>query len=303
MIRTILVPLDGSRFAESAIPVALGLARRAKASLKLVMAHEPAMAFAPAAGLPTWTHTEDPELRAREFEYLADTAAALDLPSGEITFELLEGEPGPALVEKLMLDPPDMVVMATHGRGAFSRFWLGSVADHVIRNVSVPVLLLRPIGGITGTISELGCRCVIVPVDLSPESEAALEPVKALARLYGSHLTLVHVVDSDVRRTYPYPVADPNSLEASRIEAQERLDGLAGALRAEGFGVNTRVLVGAGVAAQLLDLLDHGRYDLIALATHGATGLQRAMLGSVADKVIRGAEKPVLVVRPARAGT
>jgi nucleotide-binding universal stress UspA family protein len=145
VIRSILVPLDGSRFSEVALPVATRLARSAGARLRLVMVHEPAMALVPAADVPVPYLPDDAELRAKEQTYLADLATRLG-PVGPAlaSSKVVDGMAGPALAEAIMLEPPDLVVMATHGRGPLSRFWLGSVADHVVRHVSVPVLLLRP---------------------------------------------------------------------------------------------------------------------------------------------------------------
>jgi nucleotide-binding universal stress UspA family protein len=139
-----------------------------------------------------------------------------------------------------------------------------------------------------------------VALDLSTASEAILEPVKALARLNHGQLTLVNVVQpTGLMLSYPGPAyGDPARLESQRAEAQEYLDGLAERLRSEGLSVAKRVVAGAGIATQLLELLQKGPFDLMALTTSGAGGLQRAIVGSVADKVVRGAEKPVLVLRP-----
>jgi len=295
MIRSILVPLDGSRFSESALPVALDLARKAHASVRLVMVHEPILAMVPA-----WSEKEDPEERAHELEYLAGLSAGVDLLGTAPTYEVIVGEARTALMKTAEQTRSDLIVMATHGRGAFSRFWLGSVADHVMRHATVPVLLIRPLNGVGRTTNGCAYRNILVALDLSTASEAILEPAKALARLNQGQLTLVNVVQpAGLMLGYPVPAyGDPARLEAQRAEAQEYLDGVAARLRTEGLSVATRVVVGAGIATQLLELFQKGHFDLMALTTAGAAGLQRAIVGSVADKVVRGAEKPVLVLRP-----
>jgi nucleotide-binding universal stress UspA family protein len=295
MIRSILMPLDGSRFSEMALPVALDLARKAHASLRLVMVHEPILAMVPA-----WSEKEDPEEHAHELEYLAGLIAGVDLHGAASTYEVIVGDARTALMETAEQTHSDLIVMATHGRGAFSRFWLGSVADHVMRHATVPVLLIRPLTGVGRTTNGCGYRNILVALDLSKASEAILEPVKAFARLNQGQLTLVNVVEpAGPMRSYPMPaLGDPGRLEAQRTDAREHLDRLASQLRTEGLSVATRVVVGAGIATQLLDLLQKGHFDLMALTTSGAGGLQRALVGSVADKVVRGAEKPVLVLRP-----
>lgn len=300
MIRSILVPLDGSRFSESALPLALELAGRAHASVHLVMVHEPHVALVPADEHQVWSGLQDPEQRPNELEYLAGLAAKVDPHGTAPRYELVEGDVRAALIEAAEQTSADLIVMATHGRGAFSRFWLGSVADHVVRHAAAPVMLIRPLIGVGRSATGCAFRNILVALDLSQASEAILKPVKAIAHLNQGQLTLVNVVEpAGPMLSYPMPVyGDPGRLESQRTEAQERLDRLAGRLRTEGLSVATRVLVGAGVATQLLELLQKGHFDLMALTTSGAGGLQRALVGSVADKVIRGAEKPVLVVRP-----
>jgi nucleotide-binding universal stress UspA family protein len=300
VIRSVLVPLDGSHFAESALPVALDLARKARASLRLVMAHDPAMALVTSDAPGAWTGLDEPDLREQEREYLAGLAGDIRIHGETIEYELIDGRPGPALAEKITLAAPDLVVMASHGRGSFSRFWLGSVTDYVVRHVPVPVLLLRPLNGVGRASAGFGCRNILVALDLSKESESILKPVKALARLSQGRLTLTYVVEPAGHMLSPSlrSASDPARLESERLEAQERLEAVATGLRSEGFDVATRVIVGSGVAAELLDLFQKGHFDLMALTTHGTGGLQRAILGSVADKVLRGAEKPVLMIRP-----
>jgi nucleotide-binding universal stress UspA family protein len=138
-LQSLMVPLDGSRFAEAALPIAALLAGRAGAKVRLALVHVPATPpGADAAGV-------DVTVQERERGYLAGTASRLD-PAGVVVPELLllEGQPGSALAAELEHRPVDLVVMATHGRGAVSRLWLGSVADYLIRHLHLPVLLVRP---------------------------------------------------------------------------------------------------------------------------------------------------------------
>jgi nucleotide-binding universal stress UspA family protein len=135
MIRIVAVPLDGSRFAESALPVALGLAHAAGAAVQLIGVHEPQLPVVPLGDVPVLTGADDPELRAQQQEYLASTSRQSGLGNNRVDFELIDGIAGPALAQWIDERAPDLVVMSTHGRGPRSRFWLGSVADHVIRHV------------------------------------------------------------------------------------------------------------------------------------------------------------------------
>jgi nucleotide-binding universal stress UspA family protein len=297
----ILVPLDGTRFAEAAVPVAVSLARNTHGVVRLMMAHMPESVLVGVGEMPIWSLPERPDHRLEELAYLADTAARFGPVRDPLTAELIEGEPGPALAEHIAAGPPDLIVMAAHGRGPFSRLWMGSVSDYLVRHVSVPILLVHPTEELK---ADCTCRRILVPLDLSEESGEVLEPARALARIFEAHLTLVHVLEPAfhtmaIAPGMPLPVpVDGQLMALDRELAQKRLDREADELRSEGFRVATRVEVGATVASALLELLDTEHYDVVAITTHGRGGWRRAMLGSVADKVIRNSAKPVLVLRP-----
>jgi nucleotide-binding universal stress UspA family protein len=304
MVRSVVVPLDGSRFSEAALPVAARLARSAGARLTLVMVHEPTMAFVPAADIPAPVPPDDAELRAHEREYLVDTARHLGrIGPHEVSHELLDGIAATALVDAIDRERPDLVVMSTHGRGPLSRFWLGSVADHLIRHVTVPILLLRPRDGDVVPPELPKVRTVLVALDLSAAAEGIFGPLISFARVTQAHVTLLHVIEPVLgisNAVPPYPVAVPHDLlERTRADAQKRLDRLADRLRDSGVGVATRVVVGMGVAGTVLRQAAEGGFDCVAMTTHGAGGVARMLMGSVADKVIRGTDRPVLIYRAA----
>ena len=116
-----------------------------------------------------------------------------------------------------------------------------------------------------------------------------------------SWVGLVHVVPPsvDLRLAAVSGSTDPSQVEEARALAERDLAGVAARLRQRGVRVKTRVEVGASVAGVLTELVNTGPHDMIAVTTHARGGLQRVILGSVADKVIRGSDKPVLVVHPA----
>jgi nucleotide-binding universal stress UspA family protein len=294
-IRVVMVPLDGSAFAEAALSLGATLARRAGATLRLVLVHGTVGATGGEAA------AAQVALQDSEREYLRATASRLD-PGGALVPEvdLLEGAPGPALAAAAASLKADLVVMATHGRGAVGRVWLGSVADYLLRHLHIPVLLVRP--GETPTVYA-GTRLqrILVPLDTSSTSEEILETVLALADP-GATITLAHIVEpvlGTAEPTLPFPMPmDPKLLGDLRAMAQARLDQVAEGLRARGVTVNTRVLTGVGPANVLLEETASRQYDLIAMTTHGQGGLRRLLLGSVTDKVVRGGNCPVLVLRP-----
>ncbi|HEV8357603.1 MAG TPA: universal stress protein [Gemmatimonadales bacterium] len=306
MFRTILVPLDGSRFAEAALPLATALAKSARGRLHLLLAHQPVAAMVGMGDVVVASDGLDEELRQRELNYLAEVSGRLgQIGGGSVAFSVVDGPAGRMVLEEAAGLGANLIVIATHGRGAIGRLWLGSVADHVVRHATVPVLLVHP-DRPGGTWLERPIRGVLVPLDLSAEAEGIVPTVATLVAVTQAHVTLLHVVEPfyyTVDPALPYPVPqDATITELRCAEAQRRLDRTADRLRERGVAVSTRVTVGASGAAGILDLLERKPFDLVAMTTHGAGGIKRLLLGSVADKVIRGAAKPVLVLRPGAAG-
>ena len=208
----ILIPLDGSQFAEAALPYAIHLARSTQARLHLIMVHEPVPALVGMGETPPLIDFDE-RSRDREKDYLASLSGDLlhgGLPMVE--FRELEGAPGPALCEEADRVDADLVLMATHGRGAMGRLWLGSVADYMVRHLSVPILLVHP--DRLEALQEPKLHSILVSLDLSKESETILEPVVQLAQLTGGHVTLVHVIEPVIGAvTLGLPFAAPLPVE------------------------------------------------------------------------------------------
>jgi nucleotide-binding universal stress UspA family protein len=303
MIRRIMVPLDGSQFGEQALLLAAALARQAGAALEVVHKHVPPYPLPPDSVL-----AREPGLgsqgRRQESAYLEEVVQRLRGEGlAEVSSALLDGPVVEALAEHAAKSGADLVVMTTHGRGPLLRFWLGSVADALIRKLPLPVILVHPHDeseeGEPAAAEPLPRR-LLVPLDGSPHAERILGPAAELARLSGAELTLCRVVP-------PIPVlghdligyaaggTDVPLTETLRRDAAAYLDGLAGRLRAQGLRVHTRTLVDPYPASAVLGEAEG--CDGIALETHGRGGLSRWLLGSVADKVVRGAHVPVLVHR------
>ncbi len=302
MFNLIVTPVDGSRFAEAALPMAAWLAARARGRLELVMVHQPVAAMVGMGELAFPPEGLEDDLRVKERSYLEEMSAALgQVGDGPVRFIDEDGPAGEVVCEAVSRLGADLVVMATHGRGAIGRLWLGSVADYVVRHLEIPILLVHPDRDRSRPRYQ-AMRGILVALDLSTRSEAILDPVVALAQVTQAHITLIHTVEpfySVVEPGLLYPVAADVALaELRTAEAQRSLDVTADRLRTRGVGVSTRVVPGANAASGILDALAEARYDLVALTTHGAGGARRLLLGSVADKVIRGAAKPVLVLRP-----
>jgi nucleotide-binding universal stress UspA family protein len=310
MYRSILVPLDGSAFGEHALPLALSIARRAGAEVQLLHVHSPLVSIYPEGAFAVDTQL-DHELKRRQQTYLEGVAQRLKgLADLRVHPVVLEGAIAPTIRATAESTGAGLVVMTTHGRGALARVWLGSVADHLIRDLPMPLLLVRPGESAAEFTPEPVLKHLLLPLDGSPLAEQMLEPAVALGSLMDATYTLLRVIRpvipgpeapdyAGVRLWAEHLIAQMAKLEAeARKEAEAYLEAVAGRLRARSLRVQTRVAVEDQPAAAILHEAVPPAADAVALATHGRRGLARLFLGSAADKVIRGASVPVLVHRP-----
>lgn len=299
MYRTLVVPLDGSTFAEQALPLAMTIARRAGSRLELVRVHTRGGSGGQEA-VPEALHEQELQ-EARDYLHALQErlAAATGLRPA---IRVLEGLAVETLYEHMLAHKANLAVMTTHGRGPLSRFWLGSVADQLVRRLPIPVVLVRSTETALDPGQETVLRHMLVALDGSQRAEAILPPVVELAQLLGVAVTLVRVVEPPATLGLDpvgFPISMPNPAVLDEVSAGARsyLEQVAGRLRGQGLNVQIRVTVQQSAAAGILDEAHSQGCDLIGLETHGRQGFSRLFLGSVADKVIRGASGAVLVHR------
>jgi nucleotide-binding universal stress UspA family protein len=300
MYRAILVPLDGSAFGEQALPVALSIARRAGATVRLAHVHVAERSpFVDRLALPG--DAVDLQARAAERAYLDRhaqwVAASQDIP---IDVVLLDGPVAAALGDHAQAAGVDLIVMSTHGRGALGRVWLGSVAAALVRQAPAPILLVRPQKALTGPAHEPVFRHMLVPLDGSPLAEQALEPAITLGTLFQARYTLLQALDPLIaEHTHPpYAVGlDRGLLADVKENATAYLECVAARLRAQSLYVETSLVVGPPALA-IREYARAHAVDLIAMATHGHRGVSRLLLGSVTDAVVHTADVPVLLEWP-----
>ena len=310
-VTTILVPLDGSRAGECALPVAAAVARAHGARVR------PVHVIVPAADDPSGSVGGDQAQTA-----IADLRADAQRYLGDVRDRFSEQLPSPIeddVVASLGIRSPfgeaaavagalgrladrrraNLLVMATHGRGGVSRAWLGSVADTLIRQSRVPLLLLRPPSGEHAPTGVF--RRILVPLDGSPEAEEVLPLALALAAPDGAQLVLLRVAAPRRRLAPSPPLGSPNAaLLAREVDgARAYLSRVARGLGRPGLAADIEVKVDDHVSASVLRAADELRADLVAMTTHGRGGARRLALGSVADKIVRAASCPVLLHRPA----
>lgn len=288
MTREILVPLDGSPLSEHALPLATALVRSLDARLVLVHAER-----ADSKG-----SEHPPDLAA-----IAERIGRSGIAVATATRPVLDPErTGVAILSAATDHDADLIVMATHGYGGLGRWLYGSVADQLVRQATVPIMLVSPL--LAAAWPEDRPPRVLVPLDGSERSEAILGPVGALVKPLGGQLILLHVSENiDYLNEHPdycevcrAARAAGTELDIEPVRARHYLDGVADRLRTDGFTVTTQVETG-GAASTIIKVADQQQADLIAMATHGRSGLRQVIMGSVATDTVRRAGVPLLLVR------
>lgn len=310
MYRSVLVPLDGSAFGEHALPLALSIARRGGATLHVTHVHVPPAPIN-IEGVAFPDPSVEREVREKGRAYLEGVVGRLQAAAKvPISTDLLDGIVPEAVHEHAVAVKADLVVLTTHGRGPLSRFWLGSVADQLIRRLPMPMVLVRPQGAAPDFARDVAFHRVLIPLDGSPFAEQILPPATALGTLMKAEHMLVRVVPPLLPGDYELGEVPMVGLPGSRLtqlrgiqekaqeEATAYLEGVAARLCTQGISMQTRVVCHDSPASAILDAAGQVGADVLALATHGRGGLARLLLGSVADKILRGATTPVLLYRP-----
>jgi nucleotide-binding universal stress UspA family protein len=295
MYNRILVPLDGSKVAEQALPYARYLAGKLKIRVDLLRSVD-------LVGITSSIKTEKAlDLDAfisdsvrRSETYLESISKTF--PGVAVGRTVSKGKPEEVVIEKASGDGETLIAMATHGRSGINRWLLGSVAEKVLRGTTNPLLLVRATehGKSDG---ENTIKRVIVPLDGSTLAEKVLPHVIALAKEMACKTVLLRAYNlSEVMSTFEGYTPDWNALER---EAMSYLDGKVQELKSQGLGeVSSRALT-KKPAQEIIDVATEEPNSLIAMCTHGRSGVKRWVLGSVTEKVVRHSNSPVLVI-PAR---
>lgn len=302
MFRKLLVPLDRSSLAEQAIGHAASIARESGASIDLVLVHEP-FPFAGYADLP-WDDDTSAEQKYLE-------AVAGELESGahvSATCTVLRGAPAEMIIRRAREANADLIVMTSHGRTGFSRTWLGSVADAVMRKSAIPVLMLRPDHETQSRRAvERSVKKVLVPLDGSALATSVLPAAADFARASHASISLLRIVPivpivMAYEPTLPVTtlpvVPDEAATQQLLDHAAVETESAAQRLHQEtGVAVEAHAVVAPQAARAIVDQAEALDADVIAMSTHGR-GASRLVLGSVADKVLRSGRVPVLLYRP-----
>jgi nucleotide-binding universal stress UspA family protein len=301
LIREILFPTDFSEAAQHAGRYATLLGRKLGAALHVI--HVP---FVPLPAMPsdlTGLAEAYAAGRRRTEAQLKGLIQAEDWRGLRVRTTVTMG-----LIEDEILKAAqgaDLCVMGTHGRTGIARVMLGSVTEKVVRTSPCPVLTVKhpevrvelPWGGVLVGRRKLAetprVQRILIPLDGSALAESVLPAVRELARPLGATLTLLRVIPP-----YVSPRVSPEEKVSAkdRAEVEAYLRTTQEALQEAGMSLETVVRVG-DPAQEILDYAEVGEIDVIALATHGRSGLDRWLLGSVAEKVLRASALPVLLYR------
>ncbi len=320
MFERILVPLDGSERAERALPVAAQLAHVSGGSVILLR-------VAAGTALAIWAMRETPELiketiesaKARAADYLARVAASPELAGLTVQTQVQSGVPAQCILSAAQEHLADLIILGSHGETGFKRWLLGSVAQQVTRHSPVPVLVLHERGSVPTHLSSEDQQPIriLVALDGSSLAEVALMPAAYLSAALSApargalHLALVvplpELAISSQRGDLPAMRDEAKRQAMAYLEAvMHRLD--QGELASLDLQITASVAIQPDVAETLISMAETGAHlegsepaggsYVLALATHGRSGVNRWMMGSVAERILGATILPLLIIRP-----
>ena len=290
MFDSILVPTDGSEHAARAAEHGAALASAFSASLHVLAVIDTRTAGGPFSDGDLEDEILD-RMTADAEETITAITDAVDVP-GDIQTTIRNGNPVDEICTYRDDNDVDLIAMGTHGRTGIGRYVAGSVTESVVRRADVPVFTVRATEQSRDTSSY---DDILVPTDGSASAAAAVEPACEIASQFDSRVHALNVVNLSNIATgseYTLPKDLIDSLESRGEKATERV-----ATRARESGLETATKVVSGFpAADILDYATENGIDLIAMGTTGRTGLNRFLLGSTTERIIRHADMPVLAV-------
>ncbi len=320
MFQKVLVPLDGSELAEGILPYVSQLTRGMRIPVLLLSVVDP-----DAVGLPGGQRVRpkadgsgqfvsagigNSASEARVFEEIGiEVERALDAVVRRLSDEGAQaqsvvsfGAPAEEIVRIADKEGCDLIAMSTHGRSALARGILGSVTDRVIHISHLPTLTITPDRAKQYWQESLTISRILVPLDGSELAESVLPYVEHLAQKLSLEVLLVRAahmgsVRAPYSSTYLYYSRHVDVDTELEKDAAEYLEGVSNRLTSKGLTVEWKVLKGAPAFA-IHELARATSHDILALATHGRSGLRRWILGSVTESVVRGSGDPVLVIPP-----
>lgn len=287
MLRTVLIPVDGSELSERILQQLRRVLQVAEPEVILLRAIDPWR----------WNDTEQAARVVRVRDEMLRLWEDLAGRGIEAQCVLRAGDPAEVILKEAEQRGVSLIAMATHGRSGLSRLARGSVAEEVIRRASAPVLLANPEGLLSGRGIHRFDR-ILVPLDGSRRSARILAPAVELARCYDAELLLLQVHEV-ILRTDLAELGLPRGGGVFEVPREACAEDRAEALRAQGLRARAICLSDVSVSRAILSVVASEEADLVALTTHGRSGLNRVLFGSVAEAVLRRCPVPLLIQRVA----
>jgi len=300
MATRILVPLDGSPLAEQSLPCAIALGRGLPAELVLFRAVSiptDAQEILEKAGAKSDALLG--QFEAEADEYLSEIGSSLREAGLSVRHIVQHGQAAEVIVDYAKQMDIQQIVMATHGYTGTKHWTHGSVAERVLQTASVPLLLVRAQEKAAKDLRQpMLCQRILVPLDGSRVAEQVLPTATTVAQAFDAELILFQV---PIVHVYGWMTGEwflpvQGVLDMAEQDVQTYLSNVASRLKGQGIRVTTGTGIGS-VAECIIQYAEANHIDLIAMCTHGRTGLARWALGSVADRVLRAGSLPILLVR------
>ena len=298
IFRSILVPLDGSRLAESALTTAVWLARKMDARLTLVHVIE--------KNAPREVHSERHLVTSREASaYLEEVSRLPALAGLRVSTHVHEVEVSDvarSIAEHSAELAPDLIVICTHGNGGLRRLLFGVIAQQVVSLATVPVLIVHPSKEAQGVGAAGDFKTILAPIDGDPSHEKGLPVAAELARAFDCRLHLLMVVPElrdlsgpKAAASFILPGAMRADLEMESADARTYLDGRVAELGGQGISVDSDSSRGDPANA-IVATAKRLSADLVVMGTHGRTGTDAFWERSVAARVVSRIKAPLLMV-------
>jgi len=283
IFKKILVPLDGSGEGKSVLPYVRDLAQRFDATIYII-----------GVGIGSKRRRVNYLLK----EYINEISEELRGEKISAQPVMNYGVPADEIITCAEKNNIDLIAMATHGRGGISRWWVGSVAERVICESTIPVLLVRSkYIDETEAIRKATIKTIIAPLDGSDVGESALINARAIASKTGASIYLLHIITPPAGIEVNLFGSDLKGIiKAMNNTAENYLSGIAEDLKNKGIPTKSKVMEGDPANTIVEEAKKH-QDCIIAMSTHGRSGIARWILGSVADKVLHEATIPIWLVR------
>jgi nucleotide-binding universal stress UspA family protein len=294
MYDKILVPLDGSELAEVSLPYAEEIAARLGSEITLIYLSR---------------SEKDPSYRMHQvyLEKVLDSTTneiqkLLKKPSEEAKIEsaVLVGHPAEEIVKHADKEDMGLIVIATHGRSGIKQWAMGSVASKIITATRRPIMLIRAKEASPDIRDKGAINKILLPLDGSTESETIVPHAQQIASSFNSEVVLFQTISlaypTYTADAFAYVTYSDQQMDAMKASALDYLEKIGSSLKEKGIEVKSDVRFGSA-ADEIINYADEIDTDLIAMTTHGRSGIGRWLFGSTTVRVMKGGNANLLLVR------